>query len=132
MLQPPLARDRVEPLADGVQPPHHHDTVLAAHLPLDGGRRGEEAIPACPNAISSALSSNSLATRGRMSSLSNRRSAVLSVGSSMGAPPSECGKSRRQVRASAGVAKKVTPHSPSRWLKARTFVVDPIGASLST
>ncbi len=42
--------------------------------------------------------------------------AMFSVGSSIGRPSSERGKPRRQEEASAGVATKVTPLSPRRWL----------------
>ena len=42
--------------------------------------------------------------------------AMFSVGSSIGRPSSERGNPRRQAAASDGVATKLTPLSPSRWL----------------
>ena len=89
-------------------------TVGAAKIP----------IPSVPKSFANALSSNSPTTLGWMSWELNHcsnalRTAEGAPGRRNGVPSRERGNLRRVEAASLGAAKKVVPHSPRRWLKAR-------------
>ncbi|MNE87850.1 hypothetical protein D3C80_1850900 [compost metagenome] len=78
-------------------------------------------LPDWPNACIRALSSNSPTMRGcTCCSLSHRskrlRTTVSWPGTSNGASCRQAGKGPSRHCANAGVAKKLSPHSPSFWL----------------
>ncbi len=97
----------------------------------------KQPAPACPKALSRALSLNSPTMRGRTPWVPihwsrARRSAVPCRGSSQGCPSSAAGNPPRRLRARGPDAKTDTPHSPRRWLKARRRLWGSRGRSVST